>query len=294
MSCRCPAVALLTAALLACSCGAPAPPAAGGSLATASMVRIAGGSFHMGTDQGFPYEGPVHEVRLQPFAIDRHEVTVGEFARFVEATGYRTEAEGFGWSGAFDAQRGEWTKVDGASWREPEGPGRRAQEREPVTQVSWNDAVAFCRWRGGRLPTEAEFELAARGGLEGRAYGWGDELLAEGRHHTNVYQGSFPLGDEGEDGFVSRAPVESFPPNGLGLYDMTGNVWEWTADWYDPGYYAESPRDDPRGPATGEARSIRGGSFLCSENYCTGYRVAARSQATPDSGLNSLGFRCAG
>ncbi len=277
--------------VLALGCGAPvAPPAA----TDGAMVRLAGGSFRMGTDDGFPYEGPAHEVKLAPFAIDRHEVTVAEFAGFVDATQYQTEAERFGWSGAFDVESGQWTRIDGATWRQPDGPGHAVRPEEPVTQVSWNDAVAFCRWRGGRLPTEAEFELAARGGLVGKPYPWGDELLAGGDHHTNVWQGTFPVADEGRDGFRSRAPVGSFPPNGYGLHDMTGNVWEWTADWYDPGYYAESPAEDPRGPAAGEARSIRGGSFLCSENYCTGYRVAARSQATPDSGLNNLGFRCAG
>lgn len=300
------------AAALVVGCGGPperhGPPAArpqpaaaptrqaapvSGAAGAAPLEAVPGGSFVMGTDDGFPYEGPAHSVTLPPFRIDRHEVTVEDFAVFVAATGHRTEAEAYGWSGVFDQQVHGWTKVDGADWQHPEGPAAPAAVgREPVTQVSWADAVAYCRWRGARLPTEAEFERAARGGSRG-VYAWGDELVPGGKYQANVWQGHFPERNTAADGFAGRAPIESFAPNDLGLYDMTGNVWEWVADWYDPDYYAESPEQDPKGPASGSERGIRGGSFLCSENYCVGYRLAARSHSAPDSGLNNLGFRCA-
>jgi formylglycine-generating enzyme required for sulfatase activity len=224
--------------------------------------------------------------------MDRNEVTVSQFAAFVKGAAYKTGAEDLGWSGVFDIESAEWKKVDGADWRHPEGPSSIAPPNEPVTQVSWNDAVAYARWVHKRLPTEAEFEYAARGGLSGRKYSWGDDLTPHGRYRANCWQGLFPDRNLGEDGFIRRAPVGSFPPNGYGLYDMTGNVWEWCADWFSEGYYRESAPENPRGPLTGATRVIRGGSWLCSENYCTGYRVAARNQTAPDSGLNNLGFRC--
>lgn len=257
------------------------------------MVLIKGGSFDMGTDDGMPFEGPVHRVQISSFYIDSHEVTVGEFEEFVRATGYKTEAERYGWSGVFDMKNGEWSRSDGANWRYPEGNGVAAAPDEPVTQVSWNDASEYARWAGKRLPTEAEFEYAARGGLERKMYAWGDELRPSGKPVANWWQGTFPTNDTGEDGFRSRAPVGSFPANGHGLYDMTGNVWEWCEDRFSPDYYRSSPKKDPRGPATGEERVIRGGSFMCAENFCSNYRVAGRSHATPDSGLTNLGFRCA-
>jgi formylglycine-generating enzyme required for sulfatase activity len=256
------------------------------------MVLIDGGNFLMGTEDGMPYEAPAHEVTLKSFWMDRHEVTVAEFAKFVVATGYKTDAEKFGWSGAFTLKTGEWKKTRGASWRHPDGPGSEASSNEPVCQVSWNDAVAYAKWAGKRLPTEAEWEYAARGGLEQRKYSWGDELRPGGKPVANWWQGSFPDRNTGEDGFVGRAPVESFAPNGYGLYDVTGNVWEWCADWYTDDYYLKSVRHNPSGPEDGKERVIRGGSWMCAENFCTNYRVAARSQATPDSGLNNLGFRC--
>ena len=259
------------------------------------MVELPGGRFTMGTDEGFPYEGPAHVVELDPFWIDRYEVTVARFALFIAATGYQTEAESFGWSGVFDASAGEWQRIDGATWRQPEGPDAPAPlASEPVTQVSWNDAVAYCRHRGRRLPTEAEFEFAARGGARESTFPWGEEPVHEGRFLANVWQGPFPVEDRGEDGFRGRAPVGRFPANGAGLFDAVGNVWEWTADWYAPDYYTVSPAQNPRGPESGAMRAIRGGSWMCAENSCIGYRSAARSQATPDSGLNNLGFRCAG
>ena len=259
---------------------------------TDEMVLISGGTFLMGDDHEMRYEGPAHEVTLKPFWVDRREVTVTDFARFVEATGYKTDAERFGWSGVFDVKSGEWQRVDGASWKHPDGAGVAPAHDEPVTQVSWNDAQAYARWAGKRLPTEAEWECAARGGLVGKKYAWGDELNPGGRAMANWWQGRFPSLNTKADGYVGRAPVGSFPPNGYGLYDTIGNVWEWCADWFDEGYYQQGPASDPAGPAAGDERVIRGGSWLCSENYCTNYRPAARSHATPDSALNNLGFRC--
>ncbi|MBX3278261.1 MAG: formylglycine-generating enzyme family protein [Acidobacteria bacterium] len=256
------------------------------------MMFIPGGVLLMGAEDEMPFEAPVHEVRLDSFWIDKYEVTVAEFQRFVEAAGYRTEAEKFGWSGVFDAKTGMWTRVDGADWRRPDGPSSKSAPDEPVTQVSWNDAAAYAKWAGKRLPTEAEWEYAARGGLTGKRYIWGDELRPDGRPAANWWQGRFPAYNTGEDGYLGRAPAGKFPPNGYGLYDMTGNVWEWCSDWFDPDYYSRSPRDNPQGPDEGEERAMRGGSWLCSENFCTNFRPAARSHATPDSGLNNLGFRC--
>ena len=260
----------------------------------AGMVRVPGGTFRMGIDDGFPFEGPSHPVTVRPFLLDRHEVTVREFARFIKATGYKTEAEKFGWSGVFDAKQGRWTKGDGANWRHPDGPKTSAHPDEPVTHVSHADARAYAKWAGKRLPTEAEWEWAARGGKKNVVFPWGDDLRPRGKPAANWWQGTFPDKDTGEDGYKGRrAPVGSFAPNGFGLYDMGGNVWEWCADWFDPDYYAQSPRLNPRGPASGDERVIRGGSWMCSLNYCRGFRVAARSHSAPDSGLNNLGFRCA-
>jgi formylglycine-generating enzyme len=260
--------------------------------APAGMVRIPAGTFRMGTSGGPGYEAPVHEVELAAFFIDRTEVTVGAFAAFITATGYRTEAERFGWSGVFDPGKHAWAAVNGATWRHPDGPDRPpAADAEPVTQVSWNDAQAFAKWAGKRLPTEAEWEYAARGGVDQAVYAWGHDLRPGGRPVANWWQGTFPDHDTGEDGFAGRAPVGRFAPNGFDLVDVTGNVWEWCADWYDASYYARSPRVAPPGPDAGTERVLRGGSWLCSENFCSNYRPGARSQATPDSGLNNTGFR---
>lgn len=262
---------------------------------TAGMVRIPGGRVTMGSVEGYLDEGPVHEVTVDGFWLDRTEVTVAAFERFVTATGYRTEAERFGWSGVFQPGVGGWHRVDGADWRHPEGPAAPpAGPDEPVTQVSWHDAIAYAAWAGKRLPTEAEWEAAARGGLVGRRFSWGDDPCPGPRCAANWWQGRFPLEDEGRDGFRGRAPVGQFPPNGYGLVDMAGNVWEWTADWYDAGYYRTSPSVDPLGPAAGTERSMRGGSFLCATTACFRFRVSARSHATPETGLNHVGFRCAG
>ena len=270
------------------ACGRPVPPTP-----PLNMVLVPGGTFRMGTAGGPDHEAPVHTVDIATFYLDHHEVTVAEFETFVAATGYLTEAESIGWSGVFDVAREGWGSVAGAMWRHPEGPGSTVAGDEPVTQVSWNDATAYAHWAGKRLPTEAEWELAARGGLDGAAYVWGDQLRPGGHPPANWWQGVFPEHDTGEDGFRGRAPVGSFPANGFGLVDMAGNVWEWCADWYDDRYYSRSPRVAPSGPASGNERALRGGSWMCSETFCTNYRPGARSHATPDTCLNNLGFRCA-
>jgi formylglycine-generating enzyme required for sulfatase activity len=195
-----------------------------------------------------------------------------------------------------------WTYLPGACWRHPEGPGSdlKGRERHPVVHIAWEDAAAYAKWAGKRLPTEAEWERAARGGVGGRRYYWGDELLPGGQWMANVWQGTFPVEDRAEDGHHGTAPVGSYPPNGYGLYDMAGNVWEWCADWYRPDYYAASPAHDPPGPADsfdpdapGEPRRVqRGGSFLCSDNYCVRYRAGARGKGDPATGLAHTGFRC--
>src|SRR5437667_2777346 len=231
------------------------------------MVLLKGGRFRMGTANGMPYEAPAHEVELEPFWIDQHDVTVEEFARFVSATGYRTTAERLGWSGVFDITSGEWQSQDGADWRHPDGAASTPNPNEPVTQVSWEDATQYAAWARKRLPSEAEWELAARGGLEGKTYVWGDDLRPLGRPVANWWQGHFPEINTGEDGFIGRSPFNAFGLNGFGLSDMAGNVWQWCADWYDDSYYSRSPLVAPTGPPTGIERVIRGGSWMCSENY---------------------------
>jgi formylglycine-generating enzyme len=267
---------------------APAAP-------TCDMVLIPGGAFDMGSDHGMDYEGPVHRVRVRGFWMDRCEVTNKEFARFVAATGYRTESEKQGWSGVFVPGAQEWQPTKGADWRHPEGPASSLAGRDdqPVVQVSFDDAAAYAQWAGKRLPTEAEFERAARGGLVHAEYAWGDRLHPDGREMANTWQGHFPEHDAGRDGYARIAPVGRFPPNGYGLLDIAGNVWEWTTDWFSADYYAGAAGAvDPQGPARGEEKAIRGGSWMCSANYCTGYRVAARQHTPRDSALNNLGFRC--
>jgi formylglycine-generating enzyme required for sulfatase activity len=276
------------------------------------MVRLARGAFLMGSEGPDAYssdgEGPVHPVTVRPFSIETTAVTNGAFAAFVEATGHVTDAERFGWSFVFAgllpddfpdtrgvARAPWWRQVMGADWRHPEGPASDVGGRldHPVLHVSWNDAQAFCEWAGKRLPTEAEWECAARGGLEGMSFPWGDEFVPDGEHRMNVWQGTFPSENTLADGYYATAPVDAFPPNGYGLHNMTGNVWEWCADWYAPDYYRHSPPEDPAGPASGTDRVMRGGSYLCHESYCRRYRVAARSASAPDSSTGNVGFRCA-
>jgi formylglycine-generating enzyme required for sulfatase activity len=289
----------------------PIIPGEGARISAIDLVSLAGGAFLMGNDESYGNaqdgEGPVHEVRLSPFSISRYAISNAQFRSFVEATDHRTEAEVFGWSFVFAAflpgdllTRGVagaqwWRQVEGADWAHPEGPASDVASRtdHPVVHVSWDDALAFCRWSDTRLPTEAEWEYAARGSLVQQRFPWGDELEPDGGHRMNVFQGTFPAQNAAADGFAGTAPVEAFAPNGFGLHQMTGNVWEWTADWFDPGYYARSPHEDPPGSATGAARVMRGGSYLCHASYCNRYRVDARSSNTPDSSTGNLGFRVA-
>lgn len=299
------------------------------------MVWIPGGRFLMGSYEGKPDEQPIHEVILDGFWMDQTEVTNRQFQEFVEATGYVTTAEKapelrsvrgalaevkildeFNAPGSIcfnpdlnpaelDPSLGAynwWTYQKGANWRQPEGPGSSIEDRldHPVVHVSWDDAQAYCRWAGKRLPTEAEWEYAARGSLAGKTYPWGNQRNPDGRWLNNIWQGSFPFENTAEDGFPTTAPVASFPPNGYGLYDMSGNVWEWCLDYYRPDYYARSRRRNPRGPRDSYdpdepniiKRVQRGGSFMCSDVYCVGYRTTARMKGEQDTGAFHTGFRC--
>jgi len=278
------------------------------------MILIPGGTFRMGTNdaEGFPEdgEGPIRPVTLKPFYLDSCAVTNAQFAKFVTATKYKSEAELFGWSFVFhllvSVENAKnisqtvidtpwWWAVEGACWHQPEGPKSHIKTRwnHPVIHISWNDAVAYCDWAGKRLPTEAEWERAARGGHEDLRYPWGNDLTPKEQHMCNIWQGKFPDTNNKEDGYIGTAPVTSFPPNAYGLYNVSGNVWEWCADWFSPDHHINNAQENPKGPSTGQARVMRGGSYLCHESYCNRYRVAARSANTPDSSTGNLGFRCA-
>jgi formylglycine-generating enzyme len=299
------------------------------------MQWIPGGTFRMGADGAYPEEAPVHAVTVSGFWMDAHAVTNAEFANLVHATGYRTIAERpldptlypgaqpellkpgsavfFMPTGGVDMgdMHSRWAYVPGANWRHPEGPAStlEGREQEPVVHVAFEDAAAYAAWIGKELPTEAEWEFAARGGLDGAVFCWGNEFTPGGHHMANTWQGRFPIHDTGSDGFAGRAPVGSFPPNGYGLYDMAGNIWEWTADWYSNRHPtdAESPCCVPRDPCGGaEALSydpeqptvriprkvIKGGSYLCAPNYCRRYRPAARHPQMIDTATCHIGFRC--
>jgi len=312
----------------------PRPPGA----APAEMVWIPGGEFTMGSDADLarPEEKPAHRVRVGAFWMDEHEVTNAQFRKFVDATGYHTTAErvptaedilknvepGTPPPRKEDLVAGSlvfhptktpvdtrdysqwWSWTPGACWNHPEGPDSTIDGRElhPVVQVSWDDAVAYAKWAGKRLPTEAEWEFAARGGLVDKLYVWGDEPLSKTKPQANIWQGQFPSHNTCLDGFERTAPVKSFPPNGYGLYDMSGNVWEWCSDWFDEELYAKRSSvsllvdpagpDEPPGPAYTARRSQRGGSFLCSDEYCSRYRPSARHGGSPDTGMSHVGFRC--
>lgn len=260
-----------------------------------------------GDGHGPDGETPLHTVRLDGFSIDAHSVTNDAFARFVAATGYRTESESFGYSAVFhlafagdDAdilgrppQTPWWLGVAGADWRHPGGRHSSLDGLgdHPVVHVSWNDVTAYCAWAGRRLPTEAEWEYASRGGLDGARYPWGDNLLIDGDWNCNIWQGVFPTSNDLDDGYLTTAPARHFAPNGYGLFQTVGNVWEWCQDWYDATYYQRSPDQAPAGSDRGQQRVLRGGSFLCHDSYCNRYRNSARSQNTPDSAMSNAGFR---
>ncbi|MEV6347332.1 formylglycine-generating enzyme family protein [Actinoplanes sp. NPDC051851] len=286
--------------------GRPESPGAHGI----EQVLVPAQSFAMGDAHGdgayADGERPVHQVTLPAFRIDATAVTVAGFRAFAAATGYRTDAEKYGWSAVFHLaltdpdrvvgpMRGTpwWLGVEGADWAHPGGPSSSAGDDHPVVHVSWNDALAYCDWAGRRLPSEAEWECAARGGLDSRRYPWGDDLPI-GDWACNIWQGEFPVRNTVEDGFLTTAPVRAFPPNAYGLHQPVGNVWEWVADWFAPDYYAISPAEDPRGPDDGQSRVIRGGSYLCHDSYCNRYRNAARSSNTADSSTGNMGFRTVG
>jgi formylglycine-generating enzyme required for sulfatase activity len=301
----------------------------------AGMIALPGGTFRMGSDKHYREEAPAHRVTLDAFTIDTTTVTNAQFAVFVAATGYVTVAERplnpADFPGAkpemlkagamvFFQPRGPvdlhhianwWAYVPGASWRQPEGPGSSITGREshPVVQVAYEDAKTYADWAGKDLPTEAEWEYAARGGLDGADYCWGDEFMPDGQHLANTWQGEFPWQNSGADGFTRTAPVASYPPNGYGLYDMAGNVWEWTSDWYigrhtedadKPCCVPANPRGalqehsyDPNQPRIRIPRKVvKGGSFLCAPSYCLRYRPAARQPQMIDSAMSHIGFRC--
>jgi formylglycine-generating enzyme len=306
---------------------------------TTGMVLIPGGTFSMGADnqQASPDEYPKHEVQVKPFYMDATEVTNVQFAAFVKATGYVTTAEQKpDWEvlkkelppgtpkpadsmlvpaslvftptdGPVDLNNYSmwWRWQKGADWKHPEGPGSSiaGKDKYPVMHVSWYDAQAYCKWAGKRMPTEAEWEFAARGGLQNNIYPWGNEPVNSGAAKCNSWEGEFPYWNEQKDGFARLAPVHSFAPNGYGLYDMAGNVWEWCSDWYKADYYQSLSKGTtiiPQGPSKSfdpdepsiAKRSLRGGSFLCNDKYCSGYRVSRRMKSSPDTGLEHTGFRC--
>ena len=306
------------------------------------MVWIPGGEFSMGG--AVPSEGvctpatmhsmddaqPIHRVYVNGFWMDTNDVSNLEFAKFVQATGYITVAERtptkeefptappenlVAGSIVFTPTRGPvplndlfqwWSYVPGANWRHPTGPGSnlRGREKYPVVQVAYEDAVAYAKWAGKRLPTEAEWEFAARGGQTGKTYAWGDEFHPGGKWMANIYTGQFPYHDTGEDGYVGIAPCGQFPPNGYGLFDMAGNVWQWCSDWYRPDYYAQlvaagGVARNPQGPPASydpghdrPRRVQRGGSFLCTDQYCTRYMMGTRGKDDIDTSCNHVGFRC--
>lgn len=299
------------------------------------MVQIPGGTFRMGSDAHYPEEAPAHLVKISAFEIDRMPVTNAVFARFVAATGYATVAEraprAEDYPDALPEQLtpgslvfkpparlhdpDDWTQwwryEPGACWRAPAGPASSVEGREdhPVVHIAFDDAAAFAAWAGKDLPSEAEWEFAARGGLEGAEFAWGDELTPGGRHMANVWQGEFPCGNTGEDSFVTTSPVGTYPPNGYGLFDMIGNVWEWTSDYWRSRHPADPAKaccvpTDPRGGAregsfdtawpavTIPRRVLKGGSHLCAPSYCRRYRPAARHAETVDTSTSHIGFRC--
>jgi formylglycine-generating enzyme required for sulfatase activity len=293
------------------------------------MVWIPGGQFYMGIDDdGFPDANDVHPVYVDGFWMDKTEVANEQYAKFVEATKYVTDAEKKPTAKEFPGVPEEnlkpfsivfrkpaanakvdlrdhlswWDQEYGASWKNPEGPNStiKGREKHPVVHISYNDAVAYCTWAKGRLPTEAEWEFAARGGLDQKLFPWGDDKKPGGKSMCNIWQGKFPTENTKEDGYEGTAPVASYPANAFGLFDMSGNVWEWCHDWYQANYYRNSPRKNPQGPDSGfdlqepgqPKRVQRGGSFLCADNYCVRYVLGTRGKGEISSAANHLGFRC--
>ncbi len=315
--------------------GAPASAlnaASSPEVAPQGMVWVPGGEFWMGSNEpSFGDAHPWHKVNVDGFWMDKTEVTNADFARFVKATGYITVAERTPRAEDYPATPTEnliagsvvftppdhpvelnnnfqwWSYAQGANWRHPEGSPSdiHRKENHPVVHIAYEDALAYSNWAGKRLPTEAEYEFAERGGLDRKPYAWGDEFRPNGKFMANIFQGHFPDKNTGEDGYLTTAPVASFPPNGYGLYDLSGNVWEWTSDWYRPDYYQSLAEGggvtrNPQGPSDsfdpsepGIAKRVhRGGSFLCSDQYCSRYKVGGRGKGAPDTGTNHLGFRC--
>lgn len=293
------------------------------------MVWIPGGTFWMGDDTSPDGDALAHQVSVTGFWMDKTEVTNAQFAQFADATGYVTVSERTPKPEHYPGAKPDmlvpgsamfvpkacggnplhcdptwWEYVKGANWRHPEGPGSdlKGRENHPVVHIAWEDAAAYARWAGKRLPTEAEWERAARGGLDRKPYVWGDMPPGTGgTFFANTYQGKFPEADAGLDGFRGASPVGSFPANGYGLFDMSGNTWEWCQDWYAKDYYKASPKRDPQGPPLGEPdaadgrpqRVRRGGSFLCADEYCRRYLPGTRDKNPADSSANHTGFRCA-
>lgn len=258
--------------------------------ADTEMVYFEGGSVSVGSENGQMNEYPVHQASVDPFYISKNPVTVAEFREFVEATGYQTDAERFGNSGVFDVETGTWSLVEGASWKKPFGPqGELAKDDHPVTHVSWNDARAYCAWAGLRLPTEMEWEYAAKGGKDSDdRFSWGNKLVSNAGYGANVWQGHFPDSVSVEDGYLYTSPVGAFGQTKAGLSDMGGNVWEWTQDTYR--LYDGNPYDLI---VDSKKKVIRGGSFLCDSTVCFSYRVSARSFNTRESATFHMGFRTA-
>lgn len=313
----------LTASAFAAPATQPAPE---------GMVLIPAGTFMMGSDDPrTPDAQPVHPVTLDAFYMDATPVTNAQFRKFVEATKYVTVAERkpdardypgvpeeklIAGSAVFhqpphdvplDNAFAWWKYEPGASWKHPEGPQSNidGKENHPVVHICYEDAQAYAKWAGKRLPTEAEYEYAARGGLEGKKYSWGDELTPDGKYPQNIWTGHFPAENTGADGHTSISPVDAYPANGYGLYDIGGNVWAWCSDWYRPDYYqtldTKTPTKNPQGPPASfdpsepgiPKRVLRGGSFLCAERYCTRYLVGSRGKGAPDSAAINIGLRCA-
>lgn len=279
---------------------------------TNQMVKIPGGKYIMGTnDPHFEADGeqPARWVEIDPFYMDAYEVSNAEFQLFIEATKYETEAEKFGDSFVLEGELSPevsatvqqavaaspwWVPVKWTTWRHPEGVDSYISERmdHPVVHVSWNDAVAYCNWMGKRLPTEAEWEKACRAGKEERLFPWGNKFKPNDEYRANIWQGDFPNEDTGEDGCRGRCPVTTFLPNSYGLYNIVGNVWEWTADWWEVSH-SPSLQVNPTGPPSGNDKVKKGGSYMCTKGFCYRYRCVARSQNSPDTTASNLGFRCA-